>query len=1000
MPKNRSFLLVLACFGLSGMAGLVYETVWTEQFSLVLGASELAVATVLGAYMAGLAVGAAVARRWVNRVTRPVRVYALLELGIAALALAVPLGLKVASQLQVRLLGGLETAPDAGGVSSALFYVVATFAILLVPTALMGATLPLLARYAVERPEDIGTKVGWLYTANTVGAGLGTLLAAFVLLPNLGLGQTVLIAVAINGLVFVLATRLDPGTEAQANPEPERSLAQSSGAIILPMILVSGFVSFTWEVLWTRLLGQLLGGTVYAFGAMLATFLVGIALGSAIATRFAGSERRARVGFATAQIGMAALSLGAYHSVDLLPGLVDGMGAGGGASLLRGVLLAGLTLLPGAICVGATYPFAVRILTSAAAEAGPASARVYAWNTVGSILGAIAAGFVLLPSLGFAGTALLSVSLSLVLAFALAVDSGPPARRWLIGSAVAVLLVLLVFRPSTPWQVLRTSPMAGGATNKGDVLFFEVGRSANVMVYDELGRWRLSTNGLPEAAVQLPGARVGRFTAARWMSVLPLLSRPETSSLLVVGMGAALTLEDVPATINQIDVIELEPEVVAANQMLAGMRKTDPLSDPRLTVHINDARSALTLSDRQYDAIVSQPSHPWTSGSSHLFTREFFQLISDRLSPDGVFVQWMGLRYVDAELLRTLVATLCETFAHVEVYQPFPGGSVLFLSSQEPLSQADVVDRGYQTAGSQWLRMGLLDAQDVLLDRRLTSAASRRFSAGAPINTDHRNRLKIRSPKILDRPIGSRGAYSLLADFDSFLDTPEQIDFALIRRLSERKHPRRALNLADLLPPAERVVAFALIEMERGRGPSTQGELRRVFAAGSSPSNKEAMYALLQLNRAVLLRQGVPPQLQGSLDPEAELILKGWRLLAEGKTEALQALEPRLEGVDRSHALHRASTALRIQWRQRAQDRQYAQEALDLLEPRLAFGATAAEMIQWIQLARLAEQHDRAIAGASDLIEMAVRNPNNDRLKQRAIEVVRMLPTETHRSLQ
>ncbi|MEM6794393.1 MAG: fused MFS/spermidine synthase [Acidobacteriota bacterium] len=1027
MLKDRSFVLLLACFLLSGMAGLVYETVWTQQFGLVFGASELAVATVLGAYMAGLAAGAAAARRMLDRVRRPVRVYALLELAIAVSALAVPFALGIAGALQKALLGGLDVPPEAGSLPSALFYLVATFAILFLPTAFMGATLPLLARHAVRTEAEIGPRIGWLYTSNTLGAALGTLAAAFLLLPNLGLGKTVYVAVALNALVFLLAMKLpqpagsersagdgeapepDPASPAPGAPEasaqgeaaagePGWASWSASGAFILPLVFFSGFVSFTWEVLWSRLLGQLLGGTIYAFGTMLATFLTGIALGSALASRLATSRRRARLGFAASQLGMALLSWGAFLAVDLLPELSRSFG-GAGSSLARSVALASLTLLPGALCVGATFPFAVRILTRDADDAGPASARVYATSTVGAIAGAILAGFLLLPALGFAGTASLAIAVSLLLATATAL-SLRPAPRPVLAAAATCLILGVALRPQTPWRVLGASPIAGQSSVAGDVLYFEVGRSSNVMLREEKGRWRLTTNGLPEAAVQQPGSRIGRFTAARWMPLLPLLHRPDTRSILVVGMGAALTLSDVPEAIEEIHVIELEPEVVEANRRLASVRDPDPLADPRLSIHLNDARSALNLSDRRFDAIVSQPSHPWTSGSSHLFTREFFELARNHLTERGVYVQWMGLQYVDADLLRTLLATLCDVFEHVEVYQPFPNGSLLFAASASPLEAGagDEARRGYAAGSEQWLRMGLRDAADVLLERRLDDAGSRALAGGAPLNTDYDNLLKIRSPKILGRALGSKGAARLMAPHDALRGA--RIDLPTFRKLLERRQYLRARELlASLGSDQERLVATALLNLSQGAGRQATLRSLRASVEEEGAAGREAFHALLLASRQRLMNRGVPAPLRPRLedDPAARAVVEGWRQQRLQNQDRLAELEPELAAIEPGHALFPAATSLRATWRLRTGEADRARAALALLEPAMAFGARSGSLNSWIQLSLQAGEPQSALAALHDLVELAERNPRARELRQQAAGWMRRLPPE-HRT--
>ncbi|MEE4379416.1 MAG: fused MFS/spermidine synthase, partial [Candidatus Competibacteraceae bacterium] len=308
--RLQDFAVLNACLLFSGVAALIYETAWSQQLALVFGTSELAIAAVLAAYMAGLASGASIAGRWIERIRRPLLVYALLELGIALTALAVPTALQAASRLQIGLLGGLDLAAQ-GAWNSGLFYLLAAFLILLIPTALMGATLPLLIRHAVREDKQIGPRVGQLYMINTLGAALGALLAAFVLLPNFGLGATVWVAVVINGLVFLLAVLLEH--RKSSTPVPVRHIQATAGPTqqpihwILPAMLASGFVSLSYEVLWTRLLSHLLGGSIYAFGTMLATFLIGISLGAAIAARLASNPMRARCGFAIAQLGCAAL---------------------------------------------------------------------------------------------------------------------------------------------------------------------------------------------------------------------------------------------------------------------------------------------------------------------------------------------------------------------------------------------------------------------------------------------------------------------------------------------------------------------------------------------------------------------------------------------------------------------------------------------------------------------------------------------------------------------
>jgi spermidine synthase len=924
-------LLLLVCFFLSGLAGLIYETAWTLQFSLVFGATELALATVLAAYMAGLALGAAAAGRWSHRLRHPLWVYALLELGIGAAALAVPAAIAVASRLQVFLLGGRELPPQAVSLGSAAFYVVSSFVILVVPTALMGATLPLLARWAVKSDDELGRRVGGLYTANTAGAAAGTLVAAFVLLPRLGLGQTVLVAVAVNLLIFALAAMLSRWSAAlsEADTGSPASAPSSEGDWILPLVLASGAVSFTWEILWTRLLVHVLGSSVYAFATMLATFLVGIALGSAVAARLASGRERARLGFAVAQLAVAGCSLAAFAAADRLPDLLREL-VSGEDLLASGAVVSALTLLPGAVAIGATFPFAVRVVARGAGSAASASARVFAWNTAGAILGALAAGYLVLPALRFAGTAAAAAAVSLTLAAAAAWTPGPK-RRGPALAAAAGLLVLAVFPPATPWRMLRSSVLSRSGL-QGEVIHYGVGRGATVLALEQRTSWRLTTNGLPESSIEPPWGRPGRFVVARWLSLLPVLARPATRSLLVVGLGTGVTVEDVPATIESIDVIELEAEVVRANRRLAGRRWRDPLADPRLRLHVNDARGALRLSGRTFDAIVSQPSHPWTSGSSHLFTREFFALVRQRLAPDGVFVQWMGLAFVDEPLLRSLVATAVEVFPHVEVYQPIPG-AVLILASPRPIAVEATVAPAFAVAGPELARIGMLCPEDVLAARVLDAEGARSFADGAPPVTDARNLLRLRSPRVLREPLGA-GGDTVLAPFDPLAGQLDGGDgLYTVRSLIRQGALPRARRLADgLTDLVAHDVAVGLAEIGAGRPRPAAAALRRALELDRS--NAEAGAALLQLQQATA--GGPSPLLQArfTADPAAA-VLEGWRAADSRDWQRLQRLEARLAGIGLRHPLFVAATRLRALWRVESGDADLGRQALAILDPLL-----------------------------------------------------------------
>ena len=983
--KTRHLYLISTCFFLSGLAGLIYETAWTSQLALVFGTSEQALVAVLAAYMGGLALGAALAGRWVERVRRPVLVYGLLELAIAVAALAVPAAVNTAGRLHAVLFRSAEL-PDAASAVSALFYLAASFAVLLVPTTLMGATLPLLARHAVRREAEIGPRIALLYGANTAGAATGTLAAAFLLLPRLGLGQTILAGAAVNFLVFLLAVLLarssTPHTPESAATEP---VTAREGRWILPIILVSGAVSFSWEILWTRLLAPLLGGTVYAFATMLASFLVALALGSALAAPLASSPERARRGFAGAQIAIAILSLAAFAAAGNLPDLAPH------GLLLMSVAVAGL-ILPAALAIGATFPFAVRILARDADDTAQASARVFAWNTVGAITGSLLTGYFVLPWLRYAGTATAIALISLLLAAATAFAVRP--RRPVFGAAaLAGLLLLVVVRPATPWAVLRHSPLAAKPL-PGRVDYFAVGRSATVLLTEHQGDWRLTTNGLPESTIPSPAQRPGRHVVARWLALLPLAARPETRSLLVVGLGAGITLEGLPDTVKSIHAVELEPEVIRANRLLAARRRRDPLADARLKLHVNDARGALRLTEQRFDAIVSQPSHPWTTGASHLYTREFFSLVHERLTPEGVFVQWMAYAFVDETLLRSLVATAAEVFPYVELYQPHPG-SVLVLGSPRPLAVAASAGQALAAASGEWALQGVLCREDILAARLLDDDGARRFAREAPLNTDSRNFFRMRSPRVLRRPLGPAGAERLFADAGPSL--AEDVDRSyLVRRLVRQGSVSRARRLAETFSDAvARHAALGFIELATGRRRPAEAALNRALSLDQNAG--EALAALLALRESAI-SGGQPFVPRGA--PEYQAIAEGWRLAGAGDWRGTRRLEPRLEGIGPRHPLYVAAVRLRVRWRIDSGDADLAREALDLLSPLLAPIPRARDLLLRARAGAATGEPRISLAAVSEALAH-LRGPSANLVRD-ALRIVESLPedegTESWRS--
>jgi spermidine synthase len=920
---------VVACFVLSGFAALLYQTAWMRQFSIVFGTSELAVATVLSAYMAGLALGAAVAARLVDRITRPVLVYGLLEAGVALSALAVPLLLALANTFYIGVLGDQPSPADATGLGQSFFYLLVAFVVLAIPTGCMGATLPMLTKYVVRTEAQIGPRVGLLYAMNTVGAVGGTVTAGFLLLPALGLSGTVWVGVAVNAIVFLIAARLArsitpaESMRARAVPtvEPRRRLSLIGSTWILPLMLLSGANTFTYEVLWTRLLGHFLGGSIAAFAAMLASFLSGIAIGSAIAARFATSRHRAVVGFILAQIGIAATSIAIYQLLPLL--IPESMGLSGN------VVLAIAILLPATLFVGATFPFAVRILAKNGNDAASSSARVYAWNTIGAIVGAAIAGFILIPLLRYEGAIELAVTINIVLALA---ASTLILRKQFImatGSAILLLAVVVAYHPLRPEAILRSSPIAD--SRGGEIRYYEVGRSATVLVLEEDGYLNLRTNGLPEASTNLKGAPPYQHNQ-HLLSALPVLARPDTRDMLIVGFGAGVAVESVPPSVASVDVIELEPKVIDANRLIGPERQIDPLQDDRVNIYINDARSALALTSKQYDAIVSQPSHPWTAGASHLYTREFMALTKEHLNAGGVFLQWMNTQFMTESVLRSLCATLLDVFPYARIYQ-FQPEILFFLGSDEPFD----IERAIAQTGrplrddpQYYLERGIGAVEDLLIALAMDQDNIERFASGSTLLTDDFNRMATESAVAREKgdTLSFRELTELFIPYNPLLQTdswiyedfPGDLEYSYISdRLERLGMKRHAVELAYTLERLQLTDAPLLIGMGLERqGENLESQRVLLSALLADQENDQARYAVLRPWLTAIARGDAPEyalDIAAGASGSVAAVLEGWKAADDKNWQALVELDDTLATVRPTDLWYLQAAKLRADWR-------------------------------------------------------------------------------------
>lgn len=774
VTRRSSLRILCACFFLSGATGLVYEVVWLRMLGLVFGHTVYAITTVLAAFMAGLGLGSVLFGRRAARFADPVRAYGVLEIGIGLYCALLPVLLGLAASLYphlYRLLGSSYAA-----FSFVQFVLVA--ALLVVPTTLMGGTLPLLTQAIVKRDSVIGQTVGTLYAVNTLGAVIGVALAGYLLLPTLGNRATLMIAAAANvsvGLLAILYSRKLRALRDEVSPRVPRGRRKPGPAepalaahglergLVVAGLGISGAVSMIYEVAWTRALALVIGSSTYAFSAMLVTFLVGIAGGAALYSWRWGSRRASALTFAVIQGGIGLGVVLILIAFDRLPELflvTLGSASPRYVEVVQLVVSACALLVP-ALLIGATFPCAVAVCARTATRAGEETGRLYAVNTGGAIVGAVVTGFALVPAIGIHTSIKLGIVINLALAIALSASGSysMATRRWLLPSAALLVAGITLFIPAWDLQVMSSGPAIhaiayfqraqarplSAILHAREILFYRDGPSATVSV-DREGKYiSLRVNGKPDASTHPVDMQTQLM-----LGHLPLLLHPDAKSVLVIGLGSGVTAGAISIhPIRQVDLVEIEPAVVEAASFFTSENR-DVLRDARARVVLADARNFLLTNPTRYDVIVSEPSNPWIGGVASLFSLEFFQLARERLGPGGLMAQWIQSYGILPEDLRMIVRTFRAAFPATTMWQ-LSAADYLLVGRAEPAPvDLTVIKARYEDNGvlrRDLERAGVLDWPGILGCFMLGTEDTARLSDGAGLNTDDRLRLEFSTPR-------------------------------------------------------------------------------------------------------------------------------------------------------------------------------------------------------------------------------------------------------------
>jgi spermidine synthase len=741
--------LLFSSFLLTGATALVFEVVWTRLLLLSLGATAVAVGAVLGAFMAGMAVGAWLAGRPSVARVDPVLTYALLEGWAGLYGLATPFLLRLA-----------ETQPPVVQFGAAVT--------LLMPATIgMGASLPILARALGQGSSWVAVDVGRLYAANTAGAVLGPLVAVFWLFPHVGLLRTLHVASGIDILVcvavLVFRRRVFPAWEAPAPASVERRTPHGDGLLLLALS-VSGAVAMVYEVAWTRVLSLAFASSVYGVTIMLSAFLAGLAGGSAWASAVLRRARRP-ASFRTVSWLLAGTAVGAWLSLPVgnaLPRVFLALhrtAPGQETSLFATqFLVAALLMLPSALCLGAMLPVAVSVPLPDRREVGERISRLYTANLVGSATGAILASAVLLGHYGVSLTVRLASAVAIATALFLVVRTRSLSVRRTAAAAASILLVVAVapggtavakgigfYAGLTTYQELSAEELRR-VVDSHQLLYYRDGPTATVAVHDVGGYRVLMINGKTDAS-NGPGDMHTQLLLAH----LPLMAH-EAKRVAVVGWGSGVTAGAVLThPVERVDAFEIEPAVVEGSAHFDEVNG-EPLEDPRLQMIVGDARALLRRSPEKYDVIISEPSNPWITGIANLFTQEYFRIVESRLSPDGIVCQWFHLYGMSEEATRSLVGTFGSVFPERLLFKLSSGRDVLLLGSRQPIrfplpAMRRVFEDPERSAalGS----IGLHYPFDLLVELTLDTSGCEEFSRGAPLNTDDNMRLELSAPRTL-----------------------------------------------------------------------------------------------------------------------------------------------------------------------------------------------------------------------------------------------------------
>jgi spermidine synthase len=775
MKKETLLGLIAVIFVVSGASGLVYQIAWFKYLSLFLGNTTYAQTVVLATFMGGLAIGASLWGRKSDRTKHPLKLYALLELAIGAYCLLYPWIIEIVRSLFISVVQMSGLPSDS--LTVLVLKLLISILTLLFPTILMGGTLPVLVRTISVDIKDSGKNVATLYFLNSFGAVVGSMLGGFLMIPIVGLRATVYSAGTINVLVGGVAWLLarswrEESFEPVSSGVPSMIFSDREIRLAILIAGISGLASMIYEITWLRLLIPVIGSSTYSYTLLLVAFISGITIGSWIASRLFTRVKNTYRLLTLCQFGVGiamALSLPLYGRVPYiywhLGRILNRTEFTYPIFLSLQFLLGfGIMLVP-TIFLGMSLPIASHIASRKLEVLGRSVGNVFSINTVGTVIGSLAAGLILIPLVGIRISMELGLCLNIGAGILLLLYSSDiSASRKIISIGGAGTLALVFFLLTSDWN--RTIALSGvfrhlvkndippssyaefeAGIDARNVRYFKEGPTATVGIVEYFTPFGLNTSLMINGKVD--ASSVGDLPTQVLLAEIPMILHPAPDTVLVVGLGSGVTVGSVlrhPVT--SVATVEISPEVIEASKYFDYVNGS-PLSDKRSRLLVDDALSFVKLSRSHFDVIISEPTNPWIAGVGNLYTVEFLRECRDKLKENGMMVQWFHLYEVSDETFDLVMRTFTSVFPHVSLWQPYLK-DVIVVGSMKPVQlDEEAVNRKFRIPAvrADLRRIQIEDPTTFLTLEFLSQTALLNYVGVGELNTENQPLLEYRAPR-------------------------------------------------------------------------------------------------------------------------------------------------------------------------------------------------------------------------------------------------------------